>query len=355
MIDTVRLGGRPMKKTAIQRWTSPDIILVATNLFDTPRLVPHAIAQAKITGARVLLVHILEFSLRRPHRTEGLSFFSRNPTLRSAQHKLDRIRKDLKREGVVCDAYVVEGSPAKELAALVREREIDQVILGTHSHTALGRVFLGSVADGLLDALEVPIYVVGPLVGPPPSPGQQPKSILFATSLHCEVGLSAQFAFELAAVSQSRLTLLHVIRVGNGSPEVHSQKRELRKSKLLDLLKVNSELHFPVATEIREGSPAEAIVAAAKEVAADLILLGASSSSKASRLLCPAVAHRVISESTVPVLTIRQIPEHSGVDVRCAAVAANPSGPRRRSISGDPTDFSYAAVHLPRNKRTRTA
>jgi nucleotide-binding universal stress UspA family protein len=343
-----------MKKDAIQRWARPHRILVATNLFDTRHLLPHAIAQAKISGARVLLVHVLEFSLPRPDKNEGISFFSRNPTLRSVQHKLNRITKELKREGVRCDAYALEGSPAKELAALVREREIDRLILGTRSHTALGRVFLGSVADELLDTLEVPIYVVGPLVRLPPSPGQQPKSILFASSLHRGGGKTARFAVELAAGSQSHLTLLHVIRAGNASLGVHSPKRELKKSKLLDLLRAESQLHFPVATEIREGDPAEAIVAEAKEVAADLILLGASSSSKASRLICPAVTHRVIAESTVPVLTIRHTAEDSAVDVRCTAVAANPSKPRGHSISG-PSEFSGTAADFSRDRRTRTA
>jgi hypothetical protein len=44
----------------IHRSANPRIILEATNLQDAPLLTPHAINQAKLSGARVLLVHVLE-------------------------------------------------------------------------------------------------------------------------------------------------------------------------------------------------------------------------------------------------------------------------------------------------------
>jgi hypothetical protein len=40
-----------MDKADLHRWGNPDTILVATNLQDTPHLVPHAIAQARCSNA----------------------------------------------------------------------------------------------------------------------------------------------------------------------------------------------------------------------------------------------------------------------------------------------------------------
>lgn len=51
-----------MDSAMLHRWGKPDIILVATNLHDAPHLVPHAIAQAKLSRAKVLLAHVIEAS-----------------------------------------------------------------------------------------------------------------------------------------------------------------------------------------------------------------------------------------------------------------------------------------------------
>lgn len=60
-----------MKSAMFYRWASPDTILVATNLHDGPHLVPHAIAQAKLSRAKVLLVNVIEPSYLRTNPAEG--------------------------------------------------------------------------------------------------------------------------------------------------------------------------------------------------------------------------------------------------------------------------------------------
>lgn len=49
-----------MDDALLHRWGKPDLILVATNLLDAPHMKPHVIAQARLSGAKVLLVHVTQ-------------------------------------------------------------------------------------------------------------------------------------------------------------------------------------------------------------------------------------------------------------------------------------------------------
>ena len=48
-----------MDHGAIVRWSNPELILVATNLLEGQTLILHAIHQAKLSRATVLLVHVI--------------------------------------------------------------------------------------------------------------------------------------------------------------------------------------------------------------------------------------------------------------------------------------------------------
>jgi len=72
---------------------------------------------------------------------------------------LQPAREALDRAGV---AYTVEarvGDPAKEIVSLAREGKFDAVALGTHGHTALASLMLGSVAQKVLTLSPVPVLV----------------------------------------------------------------------------------------------------------------------------------------------------------------------------------------------------
>ena len=48
-----------MAKNAIARWSNPELILVATTLLEDHSLMQHAMSQAKLSKASVLLVHVI--------------------------------------------------------------------------------------------------------------------------------------------------------------------------------------------------------------------------------------------------------------------------------------------------------
>lgn len=92
-----------MDKAFLHRWGNPDTILLATNLQDAPHLVPHAIAQAKLSGSKILLVHVIEPEYLRTNPAQGLPFVIPGPAMRAVQTKLNRIVKQFQQEGILCE------------------------------------------------------------------------------------------------------------------------------------------------------------------------------------------------------------------------------------------------------------
>ena len=52
------------------------------------------------------------------------------------------------------------GHPADEILSAVKAEKVHMVVMGTHGRSALGRAVMGSVAQGVLSSLEVPVLLV---------------------------------------------------------------------------------------------------------------------------------------------------------------------------------------------------
>jgi nucleotide-binding universal stress UspA family protein len=293
-----------MDKAVLHRWGNPDTILLATNLQDALHLVPHAIAQAKLSGAKILLVHVIEPEYLRTNPAQGMPFVIPGPAVRAVQTKLSRIVKQFQQEGILCEPVVTKGVPGEEVPVLVKERVVDRVIVGTRGAEMIERILLGSVAEDLLHQVDVPVCIVGPHVRPQVRPDQELASILFATSFNRNSRESAQLALEIANLHQARLTLLHVLPNGQ---EFYKQ----REDQLFNLNTEEAELWSSPGIAIRAGDPATEILAEASKLSADLIVLGTTGASKTERLLAAGVVHRVIAQAKAPVITLRQEQEVS--------------------------------------------
>jgi nucleotide-binding universal stress UspA family protein len=300
-----------MDKAVLHRWGIPDTILLATNLHDAPHLVPHAIAQAKHSRAKILLVHVIEPEYFRTNPAQGIPFVIPGPTVRAVQRQLNQIVKQFQQEGILCEPIILKGMAGEEIPALVKQRVADRVIVGTRSAEAIGRILLGSIAEDLLHEVDVPVFVIGPYVRPQVRPDQEPVSILFATSFHHKSQHSAQLALEIANLHQARLTLLHVLPSGSSSAKESQRLHKQRAEELLSLITEETKLWSSPSIAILEGDPATEILAEATRLSADLIVLGSTGASKTARLLAAGVVHRVIAQAKAPVITLRQEQELS--------------------------------------------
>lgn len=144
------------------------------------------------------------------------------------------------------------------------------------------------------------------------------KHILLATDGSAASGHAAALAVELARTHGARLTVLYVVDpypylgIGETNPmgfqaymaAAYQHAAEAHKS----VTALNEKGGKPVELQLRmaEDAPAaEGIVQAAKDVGADLIVVGSHGRSGISRLMLGSVAAKVVAQSPLPVLVAR--------------------------------------------------
>jgi nucleotide-binding universal stress UspA family protein len=81
---------------------------------------------------------------------------------REAQQKLlARALEHAQRIGLTrVSIDAAQGSAGDEIARVAQEKGVDQIVMGTHGRGAVGRLFLGSVAQRVIHLAPMPVTVV---------------------------------------------------------------------------------------------------------------------------------------------------------------------------------------------------
>ncbi|WP_109485274.1 universal stress protein [Occallatibacter savannae] len=146
---------------------------------------------------------------------------------------------------------------------------------------------------------------------PGPSRWARPSIILVATDLG-DLDRLMPFALQQAHQSDARIILLHVLGAGAGIAADPVGMPYYDPAAAIDFAIKTLEpwrtlartQEIPCDAIVREGYPAQQIIAAARQFKADRILLGTRSRSKVSKLLLGSVAEQVLRSVNLPVITV---------------------------------------------------
>lgn len=75
-----------------------------------------------------------------------------------AQDYLEKTAAHIGKENV--STHLAEGDTAKCILDYAETWQADVIVMGTHSHGALEKIFLGTVASGVLEHTKTPVYMV---------------------------------------------------------------------------------------------------------------------------------------------------------------------------------------------------
>jgi nucleotide-binding universal stress UspA family protein len=283
------------------RFVSPTQIVVATNLADSETLLPHAIAQAKASGAELILVHAIP-----PHDRDGASGHTHESEkmLESEAHrKLMAMADQVERRGVTCTVVVQCGLARDVILGVIERTGATRLITGTHRHGHAGPLMLGSVANVLLREVAVPLFVVGPYAVQG-IPDAIPHRILHTVSLKGEYRQHAQFAVELAEAYGAELTLLHVMPYYLHKSSCADSLCTRTKNALAELIPTSGNPKQAIHIAVACGQLVEEVVKAATANKADWVVMGIKRDfpywSKSNN-----AAYQVLAEAGCPVLTLR--------------------------------------------------
>lgn len=115
-----------------------------------------ACALAHDYGARLLLIHVEQ---PQPRFAE-LGAVPPLPIDRTAvERELGKIKAPEGDATVVVRRLLI-GDEASEITRFAEENHVDLIVMGTHGHTGISRLFLGSVAEKTLRAASCPVLTI---------------------------------------------------------------------------------------------------------------------------------------------------------------------------------------------------
>jgi len=132
------------------------------------------------------------------------------------------------------------------------------------------------------------------------------RSILLATDFRPASDAAARVAVQFAAVFDSRVTVLHAFHTKHVSPSLQHLEREWSRQRLQEMTNQLKADKVTVAeTLLRTGHPADLIVRTAKEIDADMVLIGAGEGMGPGTFAPGPIAEAVLQSAEQPVLAIR--------------------------------------------------
>jgi nucleotide-binding universal stress UspA family protein len=277
-------------------------ILLATDLSPVSETAfKFAQALAKRHGSQLHVVHVqneYSYQLLEP---EPLNItFQELPA--AAAHPTDALKRLF--HGLPTQVPILHGEIWEVVNELIRRREIDLLVAGTHGREGLDRLLHGSVAEDVLRNAICPVLTIGPDVAM--SEEFAITNILLATDFdpHSE---APRYAAWLCNLFSAKLTLLHVsqeLTDGHGADGPLPGGGAAAMRKLLE----ETDLWCKSESILEYGRPAVKILEVAGKTRPDLIVLGARHPEPAkinSHLPRPTVA-KVVAQAECPVLTVRQ-------------------------------------------------
>ena len=125
-------------------------------------ILPHVHKIMRSGGSKVVLLTALEpkvvaGSLHVQPQEEALET---DQQIRSSEVYLENLADDFFRRDVHAEFKVVIGSPVETIIKVAEEIDADLIAIASHGRSGLSRVFYGSIAAGVLAAVDRPLLLV---------------------------------------------------------------------------------------------------------------------------------------------------------------------------------------------------
>jgi nucleotide-binding universal stress UspA family protein len=288
-------------------WSKPSTILFASEIPANQKAFAFAVAQAKEFGANLILFHAYDTLVVAASETSGIRYYDYAAAARTEKHHLEPMAEQVRKEGIQCEVVVRPGLAADQVLAFAREREIDRIVMGTHSPGPIGKLLVGSVAEAVLRTAKVPVFIVGPDVVDGTYRKFATRTILCAASLQEASRVVAVFAAELAVEHGARLVLQHVIRPQERAEILAGRSLDEIEMDLMLLVPPKLQNKIAIQTIVVPGDPTEELLYQSRAQQADLIVLGAQGASAFAAITRHGVVYKVLAHAHCPVITLSPV------------------------------------------------
>jgi nucleotide-binding universal stress UspA family protein len=259
----------------------------------------HALAIARHFGAKFYFAHVVShigYTIAGPEALQ----LAIEKTQRDAQRLEHELLKSGALAGLHYEFIVREGNVWEQLELVIKQKQVDLVVIGTHGRGGLGKLLLGSVAEQIFRHADCFVVTVGPgsyedsLV----EKTQAVRPFVFATDFGAASVHALPYAISFANHFGARLDLLHILPAAPIPEGFHwsstgdlMQMRDKARMATQKQLEELSSQNAPTATKpefmVKFGIPSEQILQASHDLKADLIILGSATRTLGQSPICP--------------------------------------------------------------------
>jgi nucleotide-binding universal stress UspA family protein len=286
-----------------------------------------ALAIARHYGGRLSLLHVDPPLPAMAYGEFPVEVRLSDAQRRQAESDMMAARRRAQDNGVIVDAEVRGGSPAREILEVAQHASVDLIVLGTHGRGGVEHFLLGSVAEKVLRKARCPVMVV-------PSTADADRGALFSRIL-CPIDGSAPSsaavacALSLARETDAAITLQQVIAplpvtsdvAALDAAEYERHAEALARTTLHDAVPPDAREWCRIDEEVSVGKASERILAVAEARGADVIVMGVRGRNALDLLAFGSTTNDVVRRARCPVLVVHpRAAEPTGSGVATTAV-----------------------------------
>jgi nucleotide-binding universal stress UspA family protein len=274
-----------------------------------------ALHRAKSYDAEVTIAYAFDRSAIAAQAWGPYGAIDSYPLVRAIREEADAVMASASdraaREGVRATTLVLEGSPARVILERAQASSADAIVVGTHGRSGVSRLAFGSVAEAILRVSDVPVFVVREAA----ILASNLATILVACDGSEASAEAGRCALELARTEGAEIVYCTVVdpnvlrwsRAEYGYDPDHFVTAVAREAIQLLEHTLDEAESSGVKTRslLRYGDASNELLESARDVAADMIVLGTHGRRGLGRVFLGSVAESVLRRSAVPVCTVR--------------------------------------------------
>jgi nucleotide-binding universal stress UspA family protein len=133
------------------------ILIALENSAADDTILGHIRPLARLTGAKLLLVHVADGWVARNFNQLKLA---ESEEMKEDRAYLEKRSRELIEEGFSCETVLALGEPSDQIIKLAHEKGADLIAMTTHGHRFISDLLYGSTADRVRHQVEVPVLLL---------------------------------------------------------------------------------------------------------------------------------------------------------------------------------------------------
>ncbi len=120
---------------------------------------PHAVAQAKIFQAKLILLRVCLTTTEKPALYKEAIEKAEELVRISAKNYLERVAASIQ-ESIEVETAVVDGISHEAILQYAEEKGVDLIVISSRGQSGFNRWIMGSVADRVIHGTRIPVLMI---------------------------------------------------------------------------------------------------------------------------------------------------------------------------------------------------